>query len=237
MATNPDVLSGSPSNLGGYLDGILRHREDYFSRIFDNKNVLRHAGMLLLIVFVLTGLHGLAIGYSSGYLQMLSTAVKLPLLYLLTTVVCFPVLYVVNVIIGSRLGFIQTYTLILMSLALNAILLASCAPIVLFFILTGASYTFLKLLEVGILGFSGLWAMVGLWRGLVEMCETSSLYPKRAIRILQIWIVVFGLVGLQMTWVMRPFVGSPNMPFELFRETGKGNIYEDIASSVSNFLD
>lgn len=31
------------------------------------------------------------------------------------------------------------------------------------------------------------------------------------------WVVVFGLVGAQMSWVLRPFVGAPGMPFEWLR--------------------
>ncbi len=28
------------------------------------------------------------------------------------------------------------------------------------------------------------------------------------------WVVVFGLVGAQMGWVLRPFIGSPSLPFQ-----------------------
>ena len=35
--------------------------------------------------------------------------------------------------------------------------------------------------------------------------------------IFRIWIIVFGLVGAQMGWVLRPFVGNPNQPFTWFR--------------------
>lgn len=31
------------------------------------------------------------------------------------------------------------------------------------------------------------------------------------------WVVVFGLVGAQMGWVLRPFIGNPAQPFEWFR--------------------
>lgn len=32
------------------------------------------------------------------------------------------------------------------------------------------------------------------------------------------WVFVFALVGAQMGWVLRPFIGDPNTPFTLFRE-------------------
>lgn len=31
------------------------------------------------------------------------------------------------------------------------------------------------------------------------------------------WVILFGLVGAQMGWVLRPFVGNPDMPFTWFR--------------------
>jgi hypothetical protein len=32
------------------------------------------------------------------------------------------------------------------------------------------------------------------------------------------WFVMYAVVGAQMGWVLRPFIGSPDLPFELFRE-------------------
>ena len=32
------------------------------------------------------------------------------------------------------------------------------------------------------------------------------------------WIVLFALVGSQMGWVLRPFIGAPDRPFAWFRE-------------------
>ncbi|MFT4586933.1 MAG: hypothetical protein ACI8QF_001023 [Limisphaerales bacterium] len=149
---------------------------------------------------------------------------------------CYPVLFVINVLMGSKLDFTQTLALILYSLALNAVLLASCAPIVLFFTVTGADYHFVKLLHVAIATFAGCWAMVGLWQGLTEMCENSDLYPRQAIRILKVWIVVFGFVGTQMAWSLRPFVGSPGMEFQVFRENQGSNFYATVFHSMGRLV-
>lgn len=35
--------------------------------------------------------------------------------------------------------------------------------------------------------------------------------------VFQIWVILFGVVGAQMGWVLRPFVGNPNVPFAWFR--------------------
>lgn len=217
-----------------YVDGVLRHREEYFAGVFENRQVTRQVGLLLAIIVSLSSFYGLIMGTSSGIPQMLSSAAKVPILYLLTLLVCYPVLYVVVVIMGSRLTFLQTLALILLAVALNSILLASCSPIVLFFTITGTDYYFLILLHVAIFGFSGVWAMLALWRGLLAMCETSSLYPRQAVKILQIWIIVFAFVGTQMAWSLRPFVGSPDLEFEIFRTQQQGNFYHAVWNSVLN---
>ncbi len=31
------------------------------------------------------------------------------------------------------------------------------------------------------------------------------------------WVLIFGLVGAQMGWVLRPFIGAPHQPFQWFR--------------------
>jgi hypothetical protein len=41
------------------------------------------------------------------------------------------------------------------------------------------------------------------------------------------WVIVFGLVGAQMGWVLRPFIGNPNQEFEWFR-TRQSNFFEGV---------
>jgi hypothetical protein len=36
--------------------------------------------------------------------------------------------------------------------------------------------------------------------------------------VFRLWLVVFGLVGAQMGWILRPFVGNPTLPVQFFRE-------------------
>lgn len=45
--------------------------------------------------------------------------------------------------------------------------------------------------------------------------------------VFRIWVIVFGLVGAQMAWVLRPFIGAPGQPFVLFRGR-QSNFFEAI---------
>jgi hypothetical protein len=49
------------------------------------------------------------------------------------------------------------------------------------------------------------------------------------------WVIVFGLVGAQMGWVMRPFIGSPSQPFTWFR-TRESNFLEAIFQTFLNLF-
>jgi hypothetical protein len=231
---------------GGYLqllDGILRRREDYFAEIFDSQNLRVRVRAFVLTIICLSFVYGAAmgasafvVGFQRGLEQMLASGLKVPALYLLTVLISFPALFIILVLMGSKLSFTQSLSLILLALTLNSILLAAFAPIVLFFIITDSSYEFVKLLHVVVMAFSGCWAMGALWHGLREMCEKSNLYPKRAVRILQIWVLLFGFVGTQMAWSLRPFVGSPDKPFQIFRAEQEGNFYKAVIHGFARVL-
>jgi hypothetical protein len=231
--------SGAVFDFFKLLDELLRRRGTLFEEVFNGQRVWARIWWFVVAIVVLSGFYGGtmgAMGFTAelqrGVLQSLTSAVKVPVLFLLSVAICLPVLYIVLVLMGARLSFAQTLALILLALALNSVLLASCAPIVLFFTVTGSDYHFIKLLHVAVFGFSGFWAMKALWQGLWAMCEKSDLYPKRAVSILKVWILVFGFVGTQMAWSLRPFVGSPGLGYTLFRSGQAGNFYTAVWASA-----
>ena len=50
-------------------------------------------------------------------------------------------------------------------------------------------------------------------------------------RVFYCWLAVFCLVGCQMGWVLRPFIGSPNLPFEWFRNR-HSNFFEAVFNLI-----
>ncbi len=53
--------------------------------------------------------------------------------------------------------------------------------------------------------------------------------------LLYIWILLFGFVGTQLGWTLRPFFGSPDQPFSLFRHIS-GTFYSDIFATIGRLL-
>jgi hypothetical protein len=50
------------------------------------------------------------------------------------------------------------------------------------------------------------------------------------------WLVIYAFVGIQMGWVLRPFVGVPGRPVTFFREGAWGNAYEEVARTALRAL-
>ena len=63
-------------------------------------------------------------------------------------------------------------------------------------------------------------------KGALEPME-GRLFGSDVTTIFRIWIVVFGLVGSQMGWVLRPFLGNPQRGFTLFSPR-ESNFFEAV---------
>jgi hypothetical protein len=53
--------------------------------------------------------------------------------------------------------------------------------------------------------------------------------------LLYVWILLFGFVGTQLAWTLRPFFGSPGMDFSLYREIN-GNFYAEIFRTIAGLF-
>ncbi|MEU7750749.1 hypothetical protein [Micromonospora sp. NPDC049171] len=51
--------------------------------------------------------------------------------------------------------------------------------------------------------------------------------------LLYIWILLFGFVGTQLAWTLRPFFGDPGQDFAFFRSID-GNFYAEILRTIGN---
>jgi hypothetical protein len=49
------------------------------------------------------------------------------------------------------------------------------------------------------------------------------------------WVLLFGLVGAQMGWVLRPFIGDPNTPFAWFRPR-QSNFFEAVFHAIGRLF-
>jgi len=71
---------------------------------------------------------------------------------------------------------------------------------------------------------------------LTVIFEGKGIYPKIGLTVFKIWVVIFAFVGMQLSWNMRPFLGSKGMPFQLFRTETQGNFYSTVFSAFGTLL-
>jgi len=207
-------------------------------------------GRLLLAVILLgavTGfamsLYGLRWGTQYGLFHVFAVMVKVPALLLLTLVVTCPSLYVFSALARTALSFRETVRLLLAASALSCLVLASLAPITAFFTFGTRSHPFLQLLNATFFTVAGLIALRYVVREIAERAPTDvpldaprKLVPGRpSDRVVLAWTVLYALVGAQMAWMMRPFVGSPRLPQTLFRDP-ESNVFAGLVEALK-YLD
>lgn len=68
----------------------------------------------------------------------------------------------------------------------------------------------------------------------IDMPE-GEVFAQHTQTVFRCWVVLFALVGAQMGWVMRPFIGSPDLPFSWFRER-ESNFFAAVLSALGKLL-
>lgn len=214
---------------------VFQQSDDFFEILNNPETSRNYVLRQVLWIFIFTFLYGIVMGSYNGLLQSFVTGIKLPCLIFLSLLICFPALFVIQYMIGSTMTLYQMANIILSGFIVFSTIMLSFSTIVIFFMITGDNYAFLKLLHVGIFVFSGIFAIKTIINGLAFSCEKKNIYPRLGMRIFKIWIVIFAFVSSQLAWNLRPFVGSRDLPFELFREK-EGNFYIAVIQSVHNLF-
>jgi hypothetical protein len=220
--------------------GFLRDRQTFLEEVCKGKRIESKIISLMICSTILLAFYGAIVGFSNSWLQALTSAIKLPALYLITLLICLPALFFFEVISGSSRTFGQYLALLLASTSAISIMLFSFAPIALFFHLSLNDYLFFKFLNVAIFTLTGFIGVNFFYRGMVFITEydarenTSRVKvladeqpvkenPQR-LQIVKIWLILYGFVGSQLGWTLRPFFGTPDQPFSLFRDL-ESNFY------------
>ncbi len=213
----------------------FQRSDEYFEMLSDSDHAREYVFKQLLFILLFSFLYGIIMGSYNGVLQSFVTGIKVPCLILLSLLICFPALYVIQSVIGSTMTIYQMVNIIFSGFFVFSTIALSFAPIVIFFMITSDSYAFLKLLHVVIFTFAGIFAIKTIINGLNYSCEKKNIYPKIGMNIFKIWVVILAFVSSQLAWNLRPFVGSRDMTFELFR-VREGNFYIAVIQSAGNIL-
>jgi hypothetical protein len=114
---------------------------------------------------------------------------------------------------------------------------ASLAPILAFFTVSTTSYSFMVLLNVALLGIAGLIGLNFLRKTLLLLLPAAELGARKgaATHIFRLWLLLFALVGGQMAWLLRPFIGKPHAAFTWFRPR-EASFFQSVFEHLIRFL-
>jgi len=203
----------NPSRWPAIVEGVLRARP----------TSLR---WLLMIIVVFGVAYGLVMGSFSvdGHLrgkQMLYSSLKMPLLLLATFAISLPSFFVLNTLLGVRDDFAVAIRSIAATQAGLTIVLASLGPLTAVWYASSAVYEraiLFNALMFAIASLAAQWLLRRLYKPLIER-------DPRHRMLLRCWLVIYAFVGIQMGWLLRPFIGNPDVATEFFRAESWGNAY------------
>jgi hypothetical protein len=190
---------------------------------------------LMVAVFGIT--YGAVMGSFGGVLgerfwQVVFSAVKVPLLLLGTFALSLPSFFVVNTLFGLRSDFSQSLRALLATQAGLTIILASFAPFTVVWYASSSNYQgaiLFNTLMFGCASLSAQWLLRRFYEPLIAR------NPRHRM-LLRAWLVIYAFVGIQMAWVLRPFIGNPAGPTQFFRQDAWGNAYVRLAHILLTFL-
>lgn len=200
--------------------------------------------LYLVIIIFGAGLYGAAVGSWRSPVQGGYTAVKFPLILLLTAFGNALLNAMLAPLLGLNLRFRQTLLAVLMSFTIAAAILGSFGPVVWFItwnippLRSGKgqalnAHSLLLLTQVGLIAFAGVVANLRL----VQLLQRLSGSTRIARRILFAWLAGNLLLGSQLSWLLRPFVGSPGLPVEFIRQGAfHGNFFEGVFRALKNLF-
>jgi hypothetical protein len=113
-----------------------------------------------------------------------------------------------------------------------AVILASLAPYTALWYASTRDYQEATLFNAVMFGIASVAAQWILRRRYVPLIARN---PRHRV-MLRVWLGTYAFVGIQMGWVLRPFIGQPGLPVTFFREDAWGNAYVIIVEMVWSVL-
>lgn len=221
--------------------GAICRVSDSLMNDVDHESNLSHIFFSLHIWLLLGSvMYGVVFGIWRSPLQAVLSAIKMPVFML--TLTAFSVVIntmLAQVVGGVTLTFRKVSVCIVLSLTITAIVMGSLSPVMLFFTFQFPavshpeamnSYRTLLVLNTLMIGVSGVIGNACLFR----LLEGITASRKIAARVLISWILVTGLVGAELAWIMSPFLARPDIPVPFFNPNAlQSNFFEYLMKTIT----
>lgn len=216
---------------------LLRDQDELLAEAVAGRRLLRHWTALCAAMAAGAAVYGAVLGLWHGPRLAVYVALKLPLVLFLTSALTVIFSWTAARLLGLPLRVGQVAVLTFLALAVGSVLLASVAPVAWLFTVCApvpspaarTAHNLLYLLHTALVGGCCLAGTVALWRAMRGLGA-----PPRTVRaVYLLWIAAYALVGGEVAWILRPFVGSVYEPVLFLRDDAlDGNVYEFIVTDI-----
>jgi hypothetical protein len=228
----------------GFFDGLPRalgldvqRGEAFFAQVATRQALPAAIGLSAAVVVLGSAAYGFTFGLWRSPLLACYVAIKLPLLLVTTTSLVMLLNWIVAQLMASGLGFWQVAALTYRAMATASLVLASIAPVAAFLAIGcppprphhDLSHNVLLLIHIAFVACAGVYGNSAVLRGLTRLCRRGTPIA----RLYSFWLASNVLVGCQLAWILRPFLGSPNYPVAFLRSDAlEGNFFEFVFMTI-----
>lgn len=195
----------------------------------------------LSIILICSGLYAASVGLWRSPLQAFYVGIKFPLLIFLVVFGNAFINWILSQSLGFKVTFRQSINIILYGFSVSSLILFSLIPVVLFVLINTPSpvsanselgVSVMTVVTVLFISISGIISNIRLYSFLA-----FQLPQKIALLVLSVWLFINLFLGAQISWNLRPFIGTPDRKVEFIRKNAfKGTFYEDMAMKIKKIL-
>ena len=204
LGENPEDREPIP-NVVGAIESILRKPRRVMYQLRQPRSGWLIFSMILVST-VCSLIYGVVVGTFSMGDQLWAAPVKIAGGLLVAALLCLPSLYIFTCLSGSQARLSEICGLLAGLLLLMTILLIGFAPVAWLFSQSTESVTWMGVLHLA------FWIIATLFG--LRFLETGFSHTQaRSSAGLNVWIIIFLLVAVQMTTALRPIVGKASTFF------------------------
>ena len=192
-------------------------------------------------IIICSGIYGFSVGLWRSKLQAAYVAFKFPILIIFTVICNSLISWMFSQLNGLTISYKQSLVIILMSFTIASIILVSITPVSLFILYNTptvhsdqktVAVSIITITHVIIIALAGIIANLKFLQILIDLSTR-----KVAKRMLMFWLTINLFLGAQLSWNLRPFIGTPGLKVEFFRKDAfEGNFYEDVYYKIGRII-
>jgi hypothetical protein len=213
----------------GLLADLLRAPAHVVRACHDEGAEAEIAATTLCAIVLGGAAFGAVLGIRTGVAQMALSAIKLPLATLLTLALAGPMLHALAAVSGKRWRYRTVLALTLTAGARASLVLLAAVPLLLLLVMFGQAYATVKLAAVAAYALAGR-------SGLTVLLAGLGPGRGRALSVVT-FVGLFFLAGAQSAWVLRPYLGRPELgPVPVVATSAEGGVAANVLASVRSAL-